>query len=59
MHYLSPVYINNRVFDAFKLKILIQPIDGTEIKEEFVELIKKFYIFKVLSISCYLNTQLF
>lgn len=44
MHYLSPVYINNRVFDAFKLKILIQPIDGTEIKEEFVELIKKFDI---------------
>lgn len=42
VHHLHPEIINDETFNTFKRKILIQPLDGTNIKKEFVELINKF-----------------
>lgn len=42
IHHLHPEIIKDETFNSFKKKILIQPLDGTDIKKEFIELFNKF-----------------
>ena len=42
-HFLKPeIFLEPDVFDSFKTKILIQPIDGTSMKKEVVDMINCF-----------------
>lgn len=41
-HFLNPNIVQDKAFNKFKKKILIQPIDGTSIKEDVIELMNKF-----------------
>lgn len=42
LHFIDKRIINHPEFNSFKKKILIQPIDGTSIKQEAVDLFNKF-----------------
>lgn len=41
-HFLDKRIVNSEIFKKFRKKILIQPIDGTKLKKEYVELLNKF-----------------
>lgn len=41
-HFLNPDVVKDPIFKKFKKKILIQPIDGTYIKEDVIELMNEF-----------------
>ena len=41
-HFINPNVVNDPNFKKFKKKILIQPIDGTVIKEDIIECFNKF-----------------
>jgi hypothetical protein len=42
LHFIDPNIVKNKEFNNFKKKILIQPIDGTIIKKDVVELMNEF-----------------
>lgn len=41
-HFINPAAINSPNFEKFKKKILIQPIDGTDIHKDIIKLFNKF-----------------
>ena len=41
-HFINPAIIKDIEFNSFKKKVLIQPIDGTKIKKDVVELFNKY-----------------
>lgn len=41
-HFINPIVVNNENFKTFKKKILIQPIDGTEIKRGVIKEFNQF-----------------
>lgn len=43
-HFINPPVVRDKSFKLFKKKVLIQPIDGTEIHKDYIELFNEFDI---------------
>lgn len=41
-HFINPSITNSPIFNTFKKKVLIQPIDGTKIRKDIVDLFNKY-----------------